>query len=155
MRIGDGLFGILAGILGLAVAWQAAGFPNPSGHYFGPALFPGIIAAGLILCGALLMLRRQTAGGGFSLSAAALFGDRRATISLGLMIVSILSFVFFGDSIGFQVLTFVILTTFFIWLRGGVVFSVVLALSLAICFDLLFRELLRVPVPMGLLTAVL
>ena len=40
--------------LGAIVLWHIQGYPAMPGQKFGPAWFPGLVAIGLIVCGALL-----------------------------------------------------------------------------------------------------
>lgn len=157
MRFGDGLIGLLLALLGVSVMLYVRGFPHLAGHYYGPDLFPNIVAVGMIVCGGLLILRAVRAGlpGGFSFGIVAPFNTGRAALSVFLIVLSILSFVFLGERVGFPIITFVTLLVFFLWLRGGLVFPICMALALTVSFDLLFRVLLRVPVPMGLLEGVI
>ena len=42
--------------LGGVVLWHIQGYPAMPGQKFGPALFPGLVAAGLGICGVLLAI---------------------------------------------------------------------------------------------------
>ena len=53
MRINDAVFGVVLLALGVAVFWHVQSFPKIPGQNVGPALFPGIVAVGLIACGLL------------------------------------------------------------------------------------------------------
>ena len=53
----DVVSGFALTILGAGVGWMAAGFPSlPEGHP-GPGLFPGLIAAGLVASGLVILTR--------------------------------------------------------------------------------------------------
>src|SRR5207244_832599 len=54
IRIHDALAGAALAALGGVVLWHIQGYPAMPGQKFGPAWFPGMIAVGLIVCGALL-----------------------------------------------------------------------------------------------------
>jgi putative tricarboxylic transport membrane protein len=54
MRIHDSLIGGVLLVLSLAVLWHVQSFPPAAGQNFGPALFPGLAAAGLGLCALVL-----------------------------------------------------------------------------------------------------
>lgn len=152
MRIGDGLVGIFLALLGLSVALVISTFPTQAG-FFGPSLFPGIVAGGLIICGTMLLGRaaRARLAGGFSVRFEELFDRKKAAQAAFLMLSSIVAYAFLADYIGFQVISFVTLVVFGFWLRKGFIFSFSTALILTVVFDLLFRVLLRVPLPPGLL----
>lgn len=152
MRIGDGLTGVLLALLGLAVVFQLRTFPEQAG-FFGPSLFPAIVAAGLLICGGLLVLRaaRAKESGAYGIELFGALKSRRAGLYVVLMAASIFAYAFLGEAVGFQIITFVTLFVFYVLLRPGIVFPVVTALVLTVAFDLLFREILRVPLPGGLL----
>ncbi len=64
MRAGELLIGIGTAGLGLFLAARTYALPDAPGYaHVGPRLFPGLIAAGVIACGALLA--REAASGGF------------------------------------------------------------------------------------------
>lgn len=152
MRIGDGLAGIFLLLVGSAVFLNLSTFPEQAG-YFGPSLFPGIVAAGLVICGSLLLMRSipMRAMGEFSVRLDDTFRGRTAAAAALLLLASILSFAFLGDIAGFQLITFVTVFVFGLWLQKGLVFSTAMAAILTIALDLLFGKLLRVPLPAGLL----
>lgn len=156
MRIGDGLTGLLLALLGLAVALQLRTFPEQAG-YFGPSLFPGLVAAGLVICGALLILRsvRVDLASAFVVELFGPLRSGRAALYVVLMTISILCYAFLGEAIGFQIITFTTLFVFYLLLRPGFVFPLATALMVTIAFDLLFREVLRVPLPGGLLEGII
>src|SRR5205814_10124931 len=54
IKLHDALTGAALAALGGVVLWHIQGYPAMPGQKFGPAWFPGLIAAGLIVCGALL-----------------------------------------------------------------------------------------------------
>src|SRR4051812_7216608 len=64
MKLNDAVFGLLLMILGGAVLIAVQGYPRIPGQPVGPALFPGLIAVGLCIGGALLVMRgwRERAG---------------------------------------------------------------------------------------------
>ena len=55
-RVGDAPIGAAFLALSLAVLWHVSDFPPAPGQPYGPALFPGLIAAGLAACSALLLV---------------------------------------------------------------------------------------------------
>jgi putative tricarboxylic transport membrane protein len=57
VKINDALTGAALLALGLVILWHIQGFPAMPGQRFGPAWFPGIIAAGLAGCGLVLVVQ--------------------------------------------------------------------------------------------------
>ena len=43
--------------LAAVILWHIQGFPAMPGQKFGPAWFPGLVAVGLMACGALLIVQ--------------------------------------------------------------------------------------------------
>ncbi|MCJ8145195.1 tripartite tricarboxylate transporter TctB family protein [Ancylobacter sp. A5.8] len=154
MKIGGGLLGLLIVALGLAVIWNVRGFPSMPGHSFGPGLFPTMIAGGLLVCGGLLLVRvlRAAPAGAFSVDAGAWRDNPHGAVSGAMMVAAILAFIFLGDEIGFQIIGFVTLCAFYLWLGRGPVKALTIAALVIVSLDLLFRIVLRVPVPSGPLT---
>ena len=62
MKINDAVFGALFLLLGVMVLVHVQGFPKIPGQPVGPALFPGLVAAGLAVCGILLEQGYQIPG---------------------------------------------------------------------------------------------
>jgi putative tricarboxylic transport membrane protein len=154
MRLGNGILGTVFAALGAAVAIHVRGFPEVPGHFYGPGLFPGMIAAGLIVCGAGLVVRglRAKTGSAFAVDPAVWIVSRRNSVSGALVLAAILSFAFFGETLGFQIPAFATLAGFYLWLGRGPLRAFALAVALTVVLDLLFRVLLRVPVPTGVLS---
>lgn len=154
MKIGDGLLGLIILAFGAVVIWHVQGFPNMPGHYFGPGLFPSLSAAGLIVCGGFLLLRgmRAAGPGAFAFRAPSWRGNPHGAVSGLMMLATILAFIFLGEEIGFQILGFVALLAFYLWLGRGPVKAVAVAAGVTLALDLLFRSVLHVAVPSGPLT---
>ena len=55
MKINDAVFGALLLALGVGILWHVQSFPKIPGQDVGPGLFPGTIAAVLIVCAVLLI----------------------------------------------------------------------------------------------------
>ena len=56
MKLNDAVWGALLALLGAAILWHVQGFPRIPGQNVGPALFPGILAAAMLVCGAILIV---------------------------------------------------------------------------------------------------
>ena len=55
MKINDAIFGAIFALLGAVVLVHVQSFPNIPGQQYGAAIFPGLIAAGFVVCGVLLV----------------------------------------------------------------------------------------------------
>ena len=137
---------VLAGI----ILWHIQGFPAMPGQKFGPAWFPGLIAVGLAICGALLIasgVREQTPW----LAAPEWIHRPRARAGIAALLAGLLFYVFAADVLGFHIIGVVLLA---LWVRllgasWRVTLPVAIIATLLIHFA--FYKLLRVPLPWGVL----
>lgn len=119
------------------------------GQKFGPAWFPGLIAVGLVLCGALLVRsdwRREEA----LLTWPAWMRQRRAARSVIGVVAGILFYILTVDRLGFYITGVVLLG---VWVRLlGASWRVTLPVALIATFAIhfAFYKMLRVPLPWGM-----
>lgn len=153
MKINDAVFGVVLATLGGAVIVSVQGFPKIPGQSVGPALFPGLIAAGLCVCGFLLIVRglRERA------SAPWLVLDDwvrspRHVLALAVLLGSIVFYIAAAGWLGFLPTAAVILMAMFSVLRVPPLRALLLALVVTLVIHFAFYKLLRVPLPWGLLT---
>jgi len=120
------------------------------GQKFGPAWFPGLIAVGLAIGGALLVLKAHRR----SLPWVQLppwIHRRNARNGIAALVIGLLAYILLADRVGFHLAGIVLLT---LWARVlgaswrtaglvGIVGTVVIHLA--------FYKLLRVPLPWGVL----
>jgi len=57
MKLNDAVWGALLLLLSAALFVHIRNFPTIPGQQYGPALFPGVIAAGLAVCAVLLIVK--------------------------------------------------------------------------------------------------
>ena len=119
------------------------------GQKFGPAWFPGLIAVGLAICGALLMLagRRERAAW---VALPEWIHSRRARLGIAALIGGLVFYVLAANALGFHI-SGVLLLAVWIRLLGAswrVTLPVAIIGTLVIHFS--FYQLLRVPLPWGL-----
>jgi putative tricarboxylic transport membrane protein len=150
VKINDALIGAALAALGLVILWHIQGFPAMPGQRFGPAWFPGIIAAGLVACGAALAVQGirsrapWVALDPWTRHARPLAGF--ASVIAGLAFYTIVA-----DPLGFHLTGFILLLW---WLRVlGARWPITFAVAVAapVLLHLAFYKLLRVPLPWGVL----
>lgn len=120
------------------------------GQRFGPAWFPGLIAAGLGICGVFLMVAGARRHGPW-LALPAWTARRRPLLGVGSVIAGLLFYILAADTLGFFITGTVLLAVWTrvlgaSWRMAGVVAVVA---TLAIHFA--FYRMLRIPLPWGLL----
>ena len=152
MKINDAVFGVVLLALGVVVLWHVQSFPKIPGQKVGPALFPGSIAAGLIVCALLLIVsglrsRPRVAW----LEAPPWVHSPRHVAAFVALVLSTIAYILFSTSVGFLIVAslglFAMLVAFGVQ-RG---MAVVVAIVGTIVIWYAFYKLLRVPLPWGVL----
>ncbi len=151
MRTNDAVSGALLIAAAAAMIALTIGFPPMPGQKYGPALFPRLLGAGIIVCGIMLILRGLAARASdrrlVMAPAWASEGWRLGSVALVFGII-LLSF-FLYDRVGFVPLTLVSLSVLFAWFGVPRLRAVVLAVVATIVVQLFFGRIMRVPLPLG------
>ena len=154
MKVNDALSG--AGLIVLAglVYWLTADFPGMHGQPYGPALFPRLIAALMALAGTGLIVQgvRNRAEAPLVVLPDWMSSPRHA-ISLAAVILAVVFYIMASRTLGFVLTGFAILAVLFVLLRGRahVWSSLGIAAVAVIAIQQFFGDLLRVPLPWGVL----
>jgi len=150
MKLNDAIVGALLAALGIAILVHVQGYPTIPGQKYGPALFPGLAAAGLVACGALLV-RRGIRSGPPALVFAAWMRSPRHAANFLLVIAALVFYIVAAERLGFLPTGFLILAALFwkLGVRWAVAAPTALVATIAVHF--LFYKLMRVPLPWGVL----
>ena len=154
MKINDAVVGACLIALAIAILVHIQGYPLIPGQNYGPALFPGSIAVGLIGCGLLLVRRGMRAG----LPLVALAGWMRnpTLVTNFLAICAVLVFYIVAVApLGFIPTATICLVALFLKLQVRVLPAIIVAIVATLVIHTLFYKLLRVPLPWGVLEPVL
>lgn len=157
MRTNDVISGLLLILLSLAMIALTASFPAFPGQKYGPALFPRILGAGLIICGVLIVargLRARRAGAPWVEIAPWVYQPWRLTsflLTLGLLLLYILV----SETVGFILIGLAFLVALFLWLGVRPLPTLMIAVAATLSIQYFFATLLRVPLPRGWLTTIL
>jgi putative tricarboxylic transport membrane protein len=152
MKFNDAITGTVLLLFAILVFATARSFPSIAGDQIGPALFPQIIAAGLTLCGVVLVvtgLRRRKAGPWIEIPAW-LHAPRQAA---GFAIVTggLLAFCVCLERLGFLVCAPLLLAALLLVLRVRKWAVPLLAIGISLLIHAIFYKGLGVPLPWGLL----
>jgi putative tricarboxylic transport membrane protein len=131
------------------VLWHIQGYPAMPGQKFGPAWFPGLVAAGLIVCGGLLAAQglRQRAP---LLVLPDWIGRARPVAGVASVIGGLLFYVVAADTLGFYLTA---LTIQVLWMRllgASWRITIPVAVAATVVIHLSFYKLLRIPLPWGI-----
>ncbi len=153
MKINDAIFGAIFALLGAVVLVHVQGFPKIPGQDYGPGIFPGLIAAGLLVCGLLLVvsgLRRHQRPAWFEGSD--WMRSPRHLGALAAVVLGVAAYILVAEKVGFLLVAPVLLALWFRVLRVGWLRVVVAAVVATLVIWYVFYKLLRVPLPWGVLT---
>lgn len=151
MKLNDALSGAGLVALGGVVLWHIQSFPPMPGQKYGPAWFPGLIAIGLVLCGALLMLARLRAADIQPLVEPPDWVRRpRASAGVVGVLGGLLFYIFAVDALGFYLTAAFLLLLWARLLRASWLLAVPVAIGATVVIHLSFYKLLKVPLPWGI-----
>jgi len=155
VKVNDALSGAALVALGAIVLWHIRDFPKIPGQNYGAAWFPGWIAAGLIVCGALLIAVRLRAAAPAPLIALPEWARRgRPVASVASVIAGLVIYVVVVDTLGFHITAAALLLLWSRMLGASWRLAVPVSLAASIVIHLAFYKLLKVPLPWGLLERV-
>ncbi len=159
MHLSDRVTGLFLALLGAMSFWGGSRLPAVPGQDVGPAAFPMVIGAGLVLCGVMI-----AAGIGHSFEAPEQDEDDQAPglaqwlggagwLAAFLPPVLLIFYVIAANTLGFLLTAAVILVVTARALGASWTMSVGIMLLAPPFVHLIFGKLLRVPLPEGLLAA--
>jgi putative tricarboxylic transport membrane protein len=150
MRINDAVVGVALIALAIAILFHIQAYPLIPGQKYGPALFPGFIAAGFIATGGLLVVRGVRAG--FPLFQLAPWLRSPALVTNFLAVcAALVLYIVAADALGFVLTGVIILVALFLKFGVRARRALVTAVVATLVIHLLFYKLLRVPLPWGVL----
>ena len=153
MKINDAFWGLLLMALGATVLFAVRNYPNIPGQPVGPALFPGLIALGLCIGGAMLVWqgwRNRTDGPWLEWED--WVNSPRHTRALVALLGSVVFYIVVADDLGFLITAVLMMVTLFRSLQVPWRRSVFWAVVATLVVHFAFYKLLRVPLPWGVLT---
>ncbi|HEY2561562.1 MAG TPA: tripartite tricarboxylate transporter TctB family protein [Caldimonas sp.] len=160
MKLDDTVWGALFALLGAAILWHVRSFPNIPGQNIGPALFPGVVATALLVCGALLIVggwraRRRVEGAARRwVEPPPWLRSPPQLLAFVVFVATSTFYLFAVDRLGFLLTAFVCLAALMSVLRVRPMRALAVAFVLTLLIHYVFYKLLRVPLPWGILQAI-
>jgi putative tricarboxylic transport membrane protein len=153
MKINDAIFGAILAVLGVVVLVHVQSFPTIPGQQYGPGLFPGMISAGFIVCGVLLIFSgiRDRAGDPW-VEAGAWMRSPHHLRAVAVIIAGMFAYIVLAELVGFLILAPILLFVWFLALGVRWTTAIVAAVLTTLVIWYAFYKLLRVPLPWGVLT---
>jgi putative tricarboxylic transport membrane protein len=159
MKFNDSVWGALIIVLGAAILVHIRTFPTIPGQDYGPALFPGVIAVGLLICGAGLIrkglaVRHHRGADSAWVAFDAWTRSRRHVIAFGVVIGVNVLYIMFVDRLGFIVTGVLYMGALFTVFGVRPRWIIPLAIAVTFVIHYAFYKLLHVPLPWGVLEPV-
>ncbi len=153
MKLSDSIWGLLCIVFGAAVLIHVQGFPAMPGQKYGPAVFPGLIAAGFVACGLLLIVR------GFKTKAALIewmdwTRSRTHLLRFIGLVAAIIFYITAAETLGFLLSGALALFGLFTLFGVPLTRAAIIALVSTLAIHFLFYKVMRVPLPWGVLTPI-
>jgi putative tricarboxylic transport membrane protein len=136
--------------LAAAILWHIQGYPAMPGQKFGPAWFPGMIAAGLGICGLLLVVRGVRQGAPWLALPGWMFRQRPA-LGVAAVVGGLVFYILAADKLGFHIVGIALLLFWARLLGATWRTAAVVAVLATVAIHLAFYKALRIPLPWGLL----
>jgi putative tricarboxylic transport membrane protein len=152
MKFNDAVFGAVLLLLGIAVLVHVPSFPPIPGQKYGPAIFPGLVAAGLVVCAALLIvsgLKHRATEPWFETGAWT--RSRRHVAAFVVTIAGTMAYVLLADKVGFLIVAPILLFVLFVSYGVRRNMAIVTAIVATLVIHFAFYKLLRVPLPWGVI----
>lgn len=153
MKFNDAVFGAILLLAGLAIVGYVQTFPKIPGQQVGPAIYPGLVAAGLAICGVLLIasgLRHRSSQPWFALDEWT--RSRQHVVGFLAVIAAVVFYIVAANALGFLIVGVLILFVLFQLFGVRPVTAAVVAVVATFVIWFAFYKLLRVPLPWGVLT---
>lgn len=151
MRFSDTMLGLMVLVFGLAMGSYAITLPAIPGQHYGAATFPLVIAAGFVACAAVLVVSGLRSRG-VPLVAFTLLRRRPGAMgALGVTVACVVAYVLLAHRIGFVPMSIAILLIMFRMLDVDWRKAIVVALIATFVIDYVFRSILLVPLPFGIM----
>ena len=156
MKLNDAVWGALLLLLATAILVHIQAFGKIPGQQYGPAIYPGLIAFGLVICAVLLIVK--------GIAARAEDGKRvqwmtlapwtrsgRHVLAFAMSLGVNVFYILLVDKLGFIPTGVIYLAVLFAVFGVRPLWIVPLALVLTLAIHTAFYKLLRVPLPWGVL----
>jgi putative tricarboxylic transport membrane protein len=154
VRVNDLIAALAIALLAGFVLVHIQSFPPMPGQKYGPAVYPGLIAGGLLVCALLLAVRgARTLRHEGLVHFEGWWREPRVVFGFALVIAVLVVYAWVSERIGFIPVAFVSLAALMVNFRVRPVVALALAAAGTLIVHTIFYKGLRVPLPWGWLKA--
>jgi len=150
VKFNDAIVGAVLIALGSAILIHIQSYPLIPGQQYGPALFPGVIAVGLVATGAVLVVRGVRQRSPLVVLDAWMRSPALATNFLAIC-GALVFYIVAAEPLGFIPTMVICLAALFLKFGVRSLPAAVIAIIATLAIHLMFYKLLRVPLPWGVL----
>lgn len=150
MRFSDTTIGAVFLLAGILFAWYSFNLPAIPGQDYGAATFPILISMGFVGCSLRLLFAGIKRGTEPWVFVSDEIKSLRALAGVAATLLLIVFYIFFAQIIGFIPTAFIVTFGMFLLLKVHLGKAVLLAGIAALACDLIFRTMLVVPLPFGI-----
>lgn len=156
MRFNDALTGAFFILTAGTVFWLTRDLRIMPGQNYGAAFFPRTIATAMALFGAILVVRGLRVGHSPWVETLDWMRSPRHIANFALVVAALVFYILMSGRLGFPLTGFICLVVLLLWLRGPGRWleAVVVSVGCVVVIQFLFGDLLRVPLPWGVLQPV-
>lgn len=151
MRFSNVMLGAIFLVFGIALGWYALGLPAIPGQEYGAATFPLFISIGLIACSLRLLYTGMKSVKEPFVYVREELRSPRALAGATATIFLVVFYILFSRSLGFIPTAIIISFIMFLILRVKPPKAALVAVLAAFACDFIFRTMLLVPLPFGLM----
>ena len=152
MKLNDGIIGLLLIVFSVALLVHASSFPDMPGQRFGPSVLPSLVAAGLILCSLVMIVRALRASPRHALVEwDEWVSDPRLVFAFASVIVAVAFYIAFSEWLGYLIAAPLSLLVVLLACGVRALTAVPLALLVPLGIHYVFYSMLKVALPWGLL----
>ena len=136
--------------LAAVILWHIQGYPAMPGQRFGPAWFPGLVAAGLGICGLALVYAGVRQGAPW-VALPDWMLRRRPAVGVAAVVGGLVFYILAADKLGFHIVGMGMLLLWTRLLGATWRTAATVAVLATVAIHLAFYKALRIPLPWGLL----
>ena len=157
MKFNDAVWGAAMLVFAGALLWYVQGFPNIPGQKVGPAVLPGVLAVGIGVCGAILLVRgwrEHAADDAAWIEWPQWLRSMPQVRAFSVLVAVNVLYLAAVNRLGFVIVGTIYLTALMAVLRVRIGRALLIGFVMTLLIHYAFYKLLKVPLPWGLLQSI-
>jgi len=157
VKFNDAVWGAAMLVFAGALLWYVQGFPNIPGQKVGPAALPGVLAVGIGVCGAILLVRgwrERAADDAAWIEWPQWLRSMPQVRAFSVLVAVNVLYLAAVNRLGFVIVGTIYLTALMAVLRVRIGRALLIGFVMTLLIHYAFYKLLKVPLPWGVLQPV-